>query len=243
MPFMTTITGTLMNGAARRRWPALPTAAPALAISAALLAPTGAANADPITVYAGTDPTALTKLNASSTGFLSGTATGTNITIGYSASGTPGLSEPTLDTTSIAVNTNGNAASPFYVAIVETGLTSPPGVNNFLSAFSATGYTGGVTSVTLTTEISASNAVYGGTVLATTTYTASGAAVDDVDATPLLLGAYSETARFTKSVGPASASLRPASQSPPSPPFRSRRRSPSWRQRCSASARSSAAAG
>ncbi len=196
MRSMTTMNGTMMNSAAHRRARALLAAASALALSAGLVAPTGAANANTIAIYAGTDPTALTELNASSAGFLSGAATGTSITIGYLASGTPGLSEPTLDTTSIAVNTNGNAASPFYVAIVETGLTSPAGVNNFLSAFSATGYTGGVTSVTLTTEISASNAAYGGTVLATTTYTASGAAVDDVDATPLLSGAYSETALY-----------------------------------------------
>jgi hypothetical protein len=109
-----------------------------------------------------------------------------------SGTGTPILAPPTLSTTSINVSSSTGAV--LNVFITETGLTFPTGVNSFISAFTAN-LSGAVTSVVETTFIDTSNNLFGGTQLASATFTGTGN-TSSTDNTPNL-GTYSETVEYT----------------------------------------------
>lgn len=119
------------------------------------------------------------------------------------ATGSPIFPQGSLGTTSINSTTTGTAAGTFYVYITEQGLTSPTGLTSFLSGFTMNIPTGTPT-VMETTFYSNSNALYGGTQLASQTFTGQGS----VNSTNLatLMGTYSETVRYAIS-SPGSASV------------------------------------
>jgi hypothetical protein len=114
-----------------------------------------------------------------------------------SATGSPILPQPTLDTSSIDARTanasNGNKT--LYIYITERGLTSPTGVSNFLSGFTSNTFTGGATSVEEHTFLSTSNALWTGTALGSQTFTGIGSS-SMLNLSPNITGVFSETAQY-----------------------------------------------
>jgi hypothetical protein len=87
--------------------------------------------------------------------------------ISWNASGTPPLTQPSFDTNTITVTAN--AATTLFMWVTEQGLTTPPG--SLLTSFTVNectpaGTCGGT--VTESSAISAANALFTGTQLATT---------------------------------------------------------------------------
>src|ERR1700733_2601871 len=115
--------------------------------------------------------------------------------------GYPGLAQPALDTNSL--NVSSSSGGILTVWVTQTGLTSPQGINSFLSSFTANALSGAVTSVVETTFVSASNILYGGTQLATATFTNLGTVVS-VNNTPFLSGPFSETTEYVITTNGAS---------------------------------------
>ncbi len=109
------------------------------------------------------------------------------------ATGSPAITSPNLDST--ALNVSGSSAGVLDVYITESGLSSPVGVNDLMSAFTANVFNGAVSSVVESTYISTSNASYGGTLLASNAFTGIGTQTF-TDATPLLSDPYSETMEY-----------------------------------------------
>jgi len=110
-----------------------------------------------------------------------------------SATGYPALTQPQLDTNSINVSSASGGTLTVYVT--EQGLSSPTGINNFLSSFTSNLLNGAVTSVTESTYIDTGNGLWGGTLLATTNFTSIGT-ITSVNATPSLAAFYSETTKY-----------------------------------------------
>lgn len=109
------------------------------------------------------------------------------------AVGSPVLQAPNLD--SNAINVSDTVGGTLTIYVTEAGLTSPHGVNLFLSAFTSNIFNGAVKSVGESTYVSTSNALYGGTLLASRLFT--GLATQSiVNATPSLGALYSETEEF-----------------------------------------------
>ena len=107
--------------------------------------------------------------------------------------GSPILPEPLLLTNS--VNVSSSTAGNLFVYVTEQGLTSPQGVNNFLSTLTNNLTTGKV-SVLLGTLISPTNVKFGEPVLAPMTAVASLKTASSVNASPDLSGPFSETAVY-----------------------------------------------
>jgi len=135
------------------------------------------------------------------------------------AIGTPPLPEPAFQTTSIDVKTVQPGPQTLYVWITEQGLTSPTGINNFLSGFTANAFTGAVDFVKEFTYVDPSNGLYGGTQLANAMFKTAPASSSSIDPTPLLgPGAYSETVEYIVSMnGPGSANDTISLNSVPEP--------------------------
>ena len=119
-----------------------------------------------------------------------GTFTVNNI----SALGFPDMTSPALDTNS--VNVSSDNAGTLKIYITEQGLPSPLGVSNFLSSFTTNLVNGAITSVTESTYIDSANGLFGGTMLASATFTAIGTS-NKVTASPDLTGPFSETTVYT----------------------------------------------
>ncbi len=111
-----------------------------------------------------------------------------------SGSGTPPLTEPTLLSNSINIQ-SGSGSNVLKVFVTEQGLSSPLGVNQFLSSFTSNDIRGLVTSVREQTLIDTGNGLYTGTVLASHKFTSIGVA-SSANATPSLAAPYSETAEY-----------------------------------------------
>ncbi len=109
------------------------------------------------------------------------------------AVGSPILPSPNLD--SSAINVSAAAGGTLTVYVTESGLTSPKGVGDFLTAFTSNLFNGAVKSITESTYISTTNALYGGTLLASDSFTGLGTK-SIVDATPSLGPVFSETEKF-----------------------------------------------
>jgi hypothetical protein len=110
-----------------------------------------------------------------------------------SAIGSPVLTEPQLDSASINVSTA--VAGEITVYVTETGLTTPTGINKFLSSFTSNLFSGAVTSVIEETLLSTTNQLYLGTALAATKFTTSNqTAYATTTTAPLTL--YSETEKY-----------------------------------------------
>ena len=129
------------------------------------------------------------------------------------AAGAPAQSSGTLDTTSIQTSSDGGGAINIFVT--ESGLTSPMGASNWLSSFTSNTFTGTVNSVVERTFISTSNALYGGTQLASATFT--GINTSTATTAMTLAGTYSETVEYSISVGAGNASVNDTINLVPSP--------------------------
>ena len=109
------------------------------------------------------------------------------------ASGSPILAAPNLD--SGAINVSDASGGTITVYVTESGLSSPLGVNELLSAFTSNLFNGDVTSVVETTYIGTHNEMFGGTELASRSF--NGIATQTfADFTPSLTSPYSETMEY-----------------------------------------------
>ncbi len=162
----------------------------ALGLSGAL----AAAHADLISIGLAQDGGGVTTVaTGNGNAFFSGSFDAFTVN-NISGTGTPPNPEPDLLSNSINVTTAG-AGHTLDVFITEQGLSSPLGINKFLSTFTANDFIGAVTSVAEKTFINTGNGLYGGTLLDSETFTSIGVATS-VDATPSLAAPYSETAEF-----------------------------------------------
>ena len=114
--------------------------------------------------------------------------------VNVTAIGSPILPQPTFQTNSIDVKSQTTGDQYLYIYITQQNLTSPTGLNSFLSGFTANAFTGSVVSVDEYSYFSASNALWGGTQLASTHFTGLGSPAFSTPVT--LTGTYSETAEF-----------------------------------------------
>ena len=130
---------------------------------------------------------------------------GGGFTVQASGIGTPPLNEPSFLTNSI--NVSSTAGGNLIVYVTEQGLTSPTGVNSFLSSFTTNLFTGSATSTTLSTYVDTANGLFGGTLLASATFLPPGLNVNSVNSTPNLSGPYSETAAYSINFGSGSGSV------------------------------------
>jgi PEP-CTERM motif len=173
----------------------------AVALMTGMLGWASSARADLISVgFSTTSAPPVTAAASSSTGDLSySTGVGPFSVNQITAIGTPGVPEPILDTTSIDVSSGGSGT--LYVWITEQYISSPAGVSNFMSGFTSNTWNGLVTSVVETTYLSDSNALFGGTELATTTFTAQSQSLNETVASPNLTSPYSETVEYILTFG------------------------------------------
>ncbi len=119
------------------------------------------------------------------------------------ATGSPIRAQGNLSTTSVQVANTNPTASTIDVYITEQGLTSPAGLTSFLSGFTSNLFTGSAVSVVESTFFSNSNALYGGTQLATATFT--GQSTSNSTNLATLAGPYSETVEYAFTMGSTAA--------------------------------------
>ena len=124
----------------------------------------------------------------------SGSTSGFSL-VNITAVGSPILPQPTLQTSSIDVKSVSTGDKYLYIYITEQGLTSPLGKNYFLSSMTANTFQGSVLDVAEYTYISASNALWGGTQIASHDFKTIGSVAINT-LSPVLGAAYSETAEF-----------------------------------------------
>jgi len=108
--------------------------------------------------------------------------------------GSPILTEPSLLITSL--NAQANSAGVLHVFITEQYLILT-GVNSFISSFASNLLIGGATSVVEQTFVDASNGLFGGTQLASSTFTGLGSNSSSDSAPSLDGGFYSVTVEYT----------------------------------------------
>jgi hypothetical protein len=169
-----------------------------LLLMAAVLALASGAQADNISIALQEDGGAITLVASSSTGYASFVGTyGTFTFNSVSGTGFPNLAEPSLASTSLDVqNSYAPGTHTLNVFVTQSGVTSPTGVNSFLSSFTSQAFTGLIFSVTEQTFIDTTNGLYGGTLLASSTFTGIGSN-SSVNNTPSLSNPYSETVEYT----------------------------------------------
>ncbi len=114
------------------------------------------------------------------------------------ALGSPGLAPPNLD--SGAIDLSNFSGGTIDVYVTETGLTAPLGTIDLTSAFTSNVFNGSAKSVVESTYISTSDVAYGGTLLATSTFSKIGTATF-ADLTPSLTSPYSETMEYVITTG------------------------------------------
>ncbi|HKV49210.1 MAG TPA: PEP-CTERM sorting domain-containing protein [Candidatus Acidoferrales bacterium] len=122
------------------------------------------------------------------------------------ANGSPNLTEPNLQTVSLDISSGGRGTDVLNIYVSEMGLTSPSGVNPFVSSFAAA-LTGNVASVLEQTFIGLPGS---GTPLSQYLFTSDGS-TSLVANTPNLTGAYNETVQYTittKGVGGVLAAIQ-----------------------------------
>ena len=168
----------------------------ALLASASLCAP--AAHASLISIglqEANTNSGAITTVTTDSgTGAASYSGAYGDFTVNQvQATGSPVLASPNLDSGSINVSSASGGTITVYVT--ESGLSSPVGVIDLASAFTSNVFNNDVTSVAESTYVSTSNALYGGALLASNTFTGIGTQTS-TDASPVLADPFSETMEY-----------------------------------------------
>ena len=133
-----------------------------------------------------------------------------------SGTGSPQLAEPGLQTSSIDISGLGKGTDVLNIFVTEMGLTSPSGVNPFVSSFAAA-FTGNVASVLEQTFIGLPGS---GSLLSSYLFTDDGS-VSSVAYTPDLTGSYNETVEYTittKGLGAVAASIQIAGGGPVNTP-------------------------
>lgn len=169
-----------------------------VALVVALLVLASGAHADNISIglqQAGINGGAITTV-ASGSGFASFVGGYGSFTFNsVSGTGSPILAEPSLASTSLDVQ-NSIGSDIIHVFVTQSGLTSPTGVNSFLSSFTSQTFTGAITLVVEQTFIDTGNGLYGGTLLASSNFTGLGSN-SSVNSTPSLSNPYSETVEYT----------------------------------------------
>jgi hypothetical protein len=173
----------------------------ATALLAGSVALTGTALADPVNIWIGTS--AGTQLAAANGNGIAGVGP-VNVgayTIQASVTGSPESPQPDLTSNTIDIRSSNAASSTIYVWAWETGITAPLSTYTMLS-----GFTNNITnaSVVETTWVStadnafntSSPATFGGTILASETYTSGATGNNVLTATPNFTGPYSEAEEF-----------------------------------------------
>jgi hypothetical protein len=159
------------------------------------------AHADTLSVWVQVDGGLITQLGAfSSTGSITvGPTTVGVYTVQATGQGTPPLAEPTLSTTNLNVQQTGTGIHSLNVWVTQQNVTSPSGVNSFLSTFTSNAQT--ATSATLTTLIDVGNGVHSGTTLSTRTFGPNPLLQTNqpgqTAVTPSLANPYSESAEYS----------------------------------------------
>jgi hypothetical protein len=121
------------------------------------------------------------------------------------ALGSPLMTSGSLSTTSLQVSTTNAPAGSIFVYITETGLSSPLGLTSFLSSFTSNVFSGSALSVVESTYYSNSDQLYGGTLLASDTFTGINTGTSTNQA--LLTGNYSETVKYAITAGAGTGSV------------------------------------
>jgi hypothetical protein len=181
------------------------------------IAATGAsvvsAKADPVSMFFGVSGSSIPANNtvfaynsgAGSAGFLSTTDIPLSLTIQGSATGSPIIPQPQIQSNTVDIKTDHGVT--LYVWVLETGITAPLGVYNMLSGFTSNILINA--SVVESTYVSTANNDFGtivvgttptpttfaGTLLASQSFSANGT-VTDIDATPNFTGPYSEVQEY-----------------------------------------------
>jgi len=136
------------------------------------------------------------------TGRLSYSGTFDGFTSNIVAQGFPTVPQPNLQTSSI--NTSSSTAGKLSIYITQTDLNPVGG--SLLSSFTSNDFFGTAQSVVLSTYIDRSNGLFGGTQLASRTFTDLGVS-QTTSALTDLNGLFSETVRFDVTVGNGFASV------------------------------------
>jgi hypothetical protein len=167
-----------------------------VALVVALLVLPSGAHADTLNIVAQVDGGPTMLIAQSFTGFVAFTGTVGAFTFNsITGVGSPNLAEPALSTTSLNVQ-SAPGSHVLNVWVSQQDLTSPTGVNAFLSSFTSQSFSGGVTSVVEQTFIDNGNGQFGGTLLASSTFLGIGSN-SSVNNTPPLVTPYSETVEYT----------------------------------------------
>jgi hypothetical protein len=169
-----------------------------LLLMAAVFVLAPGANADIISIglqQAGINGGAIATVVSTNAGYASFASNYGSFTFNsISGIGYPNLAEPSLSSTSL--NVSSGIGGAINVFVTQSGVTSPAGVNSFLSSFTSQMFSGLITSVTEQTFIDTSNGLYGGTLLASSNFTGIGSN-SSVNNTPSLSNPYSETVEYT----------------------------------------------
>jgi hypothetical protein len=154
------------------------------------------AHADTISIglqQAGVNGGAVTTVNSGSgSASISVLPYGTFTAVSVDATGSPFLVEPGFNSNSL--NISGGLAGVLTVFVTEQGLSSPIGVNSLFSSLTSNMITSGW-SVVESTLVSTSNALYGGTLLDSHTFTAIGTSTS-TNSTPSLASPFSLTEEY-----------------------------------------------
>jgi hypothetical protein len=144
-------------------------------MAGAMIVSASLANASP-TISIGVSETSGTPTiaNTGSGGIIIATGGTADFTYEVTATGSPPLDQPTLDTSSIDIQSLSSSSHTLYVYVTEQGLTFPEGISSMLSSFTANNFTGFITSVTEYTYIDNNNGLWGGTLLASQVFTPGG---------------------------------------------------------------------
>lgn len=165
----------------------------ALALAVVLLVLPSRATADNITISLQENGGTVTQV-ASGIGYASFAGSFGNFTFNsVTGTGSPYLVEPGLQTTSIDV-AGGSGKDVLNVFVTEQGLTSPTGVNSFLSTFTSQMFSGSVSSVTEQTFIGDPGSVQA--LLGSYTFTGLGTGSVSNNS-PYLSGSFDETVEYT----------------------------------------------
>jgi len=172
-----------------------------LLLSASALALAPLAHADVLTFYGslnGGTPVADGTSSSGTLTYSSSNAFGSGWNVTVSATGSPVIPQPELDTTTIDVSPT--TAGTLTIYAVETGITGPLGAYMLQSSFDTTAFIGDISSITESTYIDPSDGspltTGPGTLLSTVTFTRTNAQ-DLTAVTPDLTAPYSETEVFT----------------------------------------------
>jgi len=173
----------------------------AVVVGLVLLSVSGA-YADTVAIAYGLNGGALVGLVAGpASGFALGSTTAGGWTVAGQIAGTPPNPEPDLTALSFSFSNTSTGTTSLQLYATEVGLTSPIGVNTFLSGFTTNQILGPIASVTESTYVDTSNGAFGtpasGLLSTQTFFGPSGSQSVNLSAsTPSLANPYSETEVF-----------------------------------------------